>query len=198
MHLHYPHHRNQPRTAATRIQKLLSPPRQHESTKNRTWFSIFYTAATTFPHVSTLIHWAVLMPMHKTTIPGKDTLLNLRRMLILTPGTTADKVIGHDWFTSFFVINKYAISSAIALIETMVYSSIRRQTVSLFYPFLPALANLVSQSLLTLPDSPRSPSCTLPGHTAATSSLESIRTSSWTTRKLVLSRPLAISLASLP
>ncbi|TVY65747.1 hypothetical protein LSUE1_G006707 [Lachnellula suecica] len=109
MHLHYPHHRTAPRSMATRMQSFLSPPRQHESTKNRTWFSIFYTAATTFPHLATLIYWALLIPMHKTIIPGNE-------------------ITGHGWFREFFVVNKFAIASFIAFVEVFIFSSIRRQT----------------------------------------------------------------------
>ncbi|TVY50835.1 hypothetical protein LCER1_G005521 [Lachnellula cervina] len=107
MHLHYPHHRSGTQTASTRFQRFLSPPRQQESTKNKTWFSIFYFAAVTFPHVTTLIHWTILVPQDQVTIP-------------------ADKIFGEDWFRDFFVVNKYAIVSLISLIEVFVYSSIRR------------------------------------------------------------------------
>jgi hypothetical protein len=74
MHLYYPHHGSQPQTWKTRMQKFLSPPRQHTSTKNRTWFSIFYTAANTFPLVSAAIHWCVLVPTKHATIPGMSLL----------------------------------------------------------------------------------------------------------------------------
>lgn len=74
MHLHYPHHDRQTPSAATRFQKLLSPPREHPTTKNRTFFSIFYTAVVTWPHVVTLIYWAILTPKNKTAIPGMSAL----------------------------------------------------------------------------------------------------------------------------
>ncbi|TVY16801.1 hypothetical protein LARI1_G004512 [Lachnellula arida] len=106
MHLHYPHHRSGTQTASTRFQRFLSPPRQQESTKNKTWFSIFYFAAVTFPHLSTLIHWTILVPQNQATIPG----MQIRPI------------------PNFFVANKYAIVSLISLIEVFVYSSIRRPT----------------------------------------------------------------------
>ncbi|TVY32883.1 hypothetical protein LSUB1_G006696 [Lachnellula subtilissima] len=109
MHLHYPHHRNGTQTTATRFQRFLSPPRQHESTKNKTWFSIFYFAAVTFPHVTTLIYWTILVPQDQATIPR-------------------DKIFGHGRYTEFYVVNKYAAVSLIALTEVFVFSSIRRPT----------------------------------------------------------------------
>jgi len=70
MHLNYPHHASQNQSPSTRTQKFFSPPRQHPSTNNRTFFSIFYTAAVTFPLVVTFIYWAVLIPKHEAAIPG--------------------------------------------------------------------------------------------------------------------------------
>ena len=62
-------------------------------------------------------------------------------MLTVILDTPADEILGHGWFREFFVINKYAISSAVALIEVFIYSSIRRQTVSLPRPLPQAYAN---------------------------------------------------------
>lgn len=64
MHLHYPHHGNSASSHTTRLQAFFSPPRQHQSTKNRAFFSIFYTVAVVFPHVVTLVYWLILVP-HK-------------------------------------------------------------------------------------------------------------------------------------
>ncbi|KAH8766503.1 hypothetical protein F5882DRAFT_12103 [Hyaloscypha sp. PMI_1271] len=108
MHLYYPHHGSQPRTWKTRVQRFLSPPRQHSSTQNRTWFSIFYSAANTFPLVSAAMHWFVLVPTKHATIPG-------------------DHTFGHGWYTTFFVLDKYAICAAIAFFEVFFLSSIKRQ-----------------------------------------------------------------------
>ncbi|KAG0649618.1 hypothetical protein D0Z07_4049 [Hyphodiscus hymeniophilus] len=107
MHLYYPHSSTQTQTNSTRLQKMFSPPRQNPTTKNRTFFSIFYTAAVTYPHVVNFIYWAVLTPMHKTTIP-------------------VDKAFSSGSYTRFFILNKYAIGSATALMEVLVNSSIRR------------------------------------------------------------------------
>ncbi|KUJ07623.1 uncharacterized protein LY89DRAFT_660408 [Mollisia scopiformis] len=106
MHLHYPHHGSQEQTFATQVQKFLSPPRQHATTKNRTWFSIFYSAANAFPFTSTLIHWAVMIPSKKTSIP-------------------ADQIFNHGWHTTFFVLNKWGVSSLLSFIEVLFFSSIR-------------------------------------------------------------------------
>ncbi|KAF8857826.1 hypothetical protein BDZ45DRAFT_674440 [Acephala macrosclerotiorum] len=106
MHLHYPHHGSQTQSASTRVQRFLSPPRQHASTKNKTWFSIYYSAANSFPYTSLLIHWAILVPKNKTTIP-------------------ADQIFKHGWFTTFFVLNKFGVSALVGFIEVLFFSSIR-------------------------------------------------------------------------
>ncbi|TVY36166.1 hypothetical protein LOCC1_G005460 [Lachnellula occidentalis] len=124
MHLHYPHHRNGPQNASTRVQRFLSPPRQQESTKNKTWFSVFYYAALTFPHLTTLIHWAISVPMNQTAIP-------------------ANAILGNGRYADFFVITKYAIVSLVALLEVFVYSSIRRPT-----PPTPQIAGISLLALL--------------------------------------------------
>ncbi|KAF4626493.1 hypothetical protein G7Y89_g11665 [Cudoniella acicularis] len=105
MHLHYPHHGNRSESTSTLVQRFFSPPRQ--STNNRECFSIFYYAASSLPHVATLIHWIVLIPNKKTTIP-------------------ADQIFGHGWFQVFFVFNKFCINSIIALVEIFFFSSIKR------------------------------------------------------------------------
>jgi hypothetical protein len=85
MHLHYPHHGSQPRSAATNFQKLMSPPRQHNSSGNKHWFSIFYYAANTFPLVSAFIHWVILVPKGKSTIPGRSFFMFLLTSANLIP-----------------------------------------------------------------------------------------------------------------
>ncbi|KAH6718614.1 hypothetical protein DL95DRAFT_461681 [Leptodontidium sp. 2 PMI_412] len=123
MHLHYPHHSTSTPSNATRIQKMLSPPRQNPTTKNRTWFSIFYTVAQTWPHVSAFIHWAILVPKGRASIP-------------------VDQTFGHGQFTTFYVITKYGVSSIVALIEVIFYSSIKCQ--------FPIPAHVIGLSILTL------------------------------------------------
>ncbi|PVH77565.1 hypothetical protein DL98DRAFT_561515 [Cadophora sp. DSE1049] len=123
MHLHYPHHSTSTPTNATRVQKILSPPRQNPNTKNRTWFSIFYTLAQTWPHVSTFVHWAILVPKGRATVPGNET-------------------FGHGDFKTFYVLSKYGVSSIIALVEVIFYSSIKRQ--------FPIPAHIVGLSILSM------------------------------------------------
>ncbi|KAH8652690.1 hypothetical protein BGZ60DRAFT_436275 [Tricladium varicosporioides] len=108
MHLHYPHHGSQnASTASARMQRFFSPPRQHNSTNNRTWFSIFYYAANSFPHLVTAIYWLILVPQEQTTIP-------------------ADQIFGHGKLGEFFIMNKFGVSSFIALVEIFAFSSIKR------------------------------------------------------------------------
>jgi hypothetical protein len=43
----------------------------------------------------------------------------------------ADHTFGHGWYTTFFVLDKYAICAAIAIFEVFFLSSIKRQEVSI-------------------------------------------------------------------
>ncbi|KAL3420937.1 hypothetical protein PVAG01_07382 [Phlyctema vagabunda] len=124
MHLYYPHHASQPQSATTSFQKLLSPPRTHFDTHNRDFFSIFYTAAVVLPHVITLVFWAVLIPEKHADYPVSE-------------------LFTHGWYRGFWVLNKYAINSLLALVEVVALSSIRRQTPVWAHIFaLVVLANL--------------------------------------------------------
>ena len=62
MHLHYPHHGSSASSHATRLKAFFSPPRQHHLTKNRAFFSLFYTVVVVFPQVVTLVYWLILVP----------------------------------------------------------------------------------------------------------------------------------------
>lgn len=69
MHLYYPYHGGQAQTAATRVQRLFSPPHTHPTSNSRAFFSISYTAAISLPHAVTLIHWMIEVPHHPE--PGR-------------------------------------------------------------------------------------------------------------------------------
>jgi hypothetical protein len=122
MHLHYPHH------GCDDFKKLLSPPRQCATSKKRVFFSIFYTAAVTYPHVITLVYWLILVPHQH----NEGTLPFLLKGLAIFHSHTCvvDDVFGHGWFRTFLTINTFVINSLIALIEVLFLSSIRRQEVS--------------------------------------------------------------------
>jgi hypothetical protein len=134
MHLHYPHHGSQEQTVAKVFQRMLSPPRQNSTTQNRTWFSIFYSAANAFPFTSILIHWAVMIPTHKTSIPGRSPQLQNSVHADVKPA--ADQIFNHGWHTSFFVLNKWGVSGLIAIIENLFFSSIRCPEVSIVQQLL--------------------------------------------------------------
>jgi len=108
MHLYYPHHSNGEQTIMTRIQRFFSPPKQNPKTKNRAFFSIFYTAAQSFPHVATAIQWAVLVPMNRSVDHPHE-------------------IFKHGWIKGFYYVNKYGVNSLLALIEVFFLSSIRQQ-----------------------------------------------------------------------
>lgn len=129
MHLHYPHHGSQTQSASTRVQRFFSPPRQRNATNNRAFFSIFYYAVNSFPHVVTAIHWAILIPRKESQIPGLQTPAECPINTLLT-SCTVDEIFGHGWLVRFFVLNKYAVNSIIALFEIFFFSSIKRADVS--------------------------------------------------------------------
>ncbi|RKF76778.1 hypothetical protein GcM1_224022 [Golovinomyces cichoracearum] len=68
MHLYVPYNRNQAFSAAERVKRLLSPPAQSPRSRQSIGFSIFYTAANTFPYVSAVIFWAVLVPSGRSFV----------------------------------------------------------------------------------------------------------------------------------
>lgn len=74
----------------------------------RTAFSIFYTAAVTFPFVVSLVYWMILYPA--TPVP-KDASLFV-------------KILHY-----FILVNKNAVNSAFSLMEIMLLSSVRKQKV---------------------------------------------------------------------
>ncbi|KAG9232222.1 hypothetical protein BJ875DRAFT_515129 [Amylocarpus encephaloides] len=104
MHLHYPHHGSQTQNSSTRMQKFFSPPRQSKSS-NKVWFSIFYYAVNSLPHVATGIYWFILVPKGQSTIPG-------------------DQTFGHGWLREFYVTSKFGVNSIVALMEIAVWAHI--------------------------------------------------------------------------
>lgn len=62
MHLSHPHLPLEEENVLHKIRRVFSPPRQNPTTKNRYFFSLFYTAIVTYPHVVTLVYWAILVP----------------------------------------------------------------------------------------------------------------------------------------
>ena len=128
MHLHYPHHGSQTQNSSTRMQKFFSPPRQSQSSNNRAWFSIFYYAVNSLPHVATGIYWFILVPKGHSTIPGIFTYRNSEDNHWLTiPG---NQTFGHGWLREFYVTSKFGVNSFVALIEIIFFSSIKRADAS--------------------------------------------------------------------
>ncbi|KAM3075787.1 hypothetical protein ACMFMG_007914 [Clarireedia jacksonii] len=110
MHLYYPHHDNNSSSMSTCLERFLSPPRSNSNTKNKFFFSVFYFAVVTFPHIVTLIYWAVLVPKHKTDLSGEPN----------------DDIFGNGWFCRYYISTKYGINSFIAIFELFFLSSIKR------------------------------------------------------------------------
>ncbi|PQE32217.1 FAR-17a AIG1 protein [Rutstroemia sp. NJR-2017a WRK4] len=106
MHLYYPHHDNN----STFCERFFSPPRSNGNTKNKYFFSVFYYLIVTFPHIVTIIYWAILVPRSKTELSGE----------------TGEIIVGNWWYCKFYIVAKYGINSFIALFELFYLSSIKR------------------------------------------------------------------------
>ncbi|TQS35031.1 hypothetical protein Golomagni_04560 [Golovinomyces magnicellulatus] len=106
MHLYVPYKRNQASSAAESVKRFLSPPAHNPRSTQSIGFSIFYTAANTFPYVSTFIFWAVLVPSGRSFIsPLYDQKLSVQ----------------------LFIISYSVISCLISYVEVFFLNCVRRQ-----------------------------------------------------------------------
>lgn len=122
MHLQYPHH------GSDGFKKHLSPPRLSATSINRVFFSIFYTVATTCPHIVVLVYWSILVPHEYNE--GAFPPLPKKLMGLYSHTVLGDEFLGRGWLQVFVTVNAFGINSVIALIEILFLSSIRRQKVS--------------------------------------------------------------------
>ena len=105
-HLFWPRYREDSDDGLlTRVKNIFSIPRTTAfNSKNRLAFSIFYTCATTFPYVVTFLYW-----------------------FVLNDGTGCIFKLGP--IQAMMHVNMYGIGAVIALVETMILSSVRKQQV---------------------------------------------------------------------
>jgi hypothetical protein len=132
MHLYYPHHDNN----STWCERFFSPPRSNCNTNNKYFFSVFYFVIVTFPHIVTLIYWAILVPKQKTELSGEPGMSNptLRLIYIIFNLSPGNVILDNGWFCKYYIATKYGINSLIAFFELFYLSSIKRPDVSLSYP----------------------------------------------------------------
>ena len=83
----------------------------------RMLFSLFYTAAVTFPFVDTLVHWLVLQNFRFENLPCLNILVD--------HGHAFDGTLEK----AFILVNINAINSLVALFEILILSSVRKQMV---------------------------------------------------------------------
>jgi len=115
-----------------RMQKAFSIPSDTDvASKKRIAFSLFYTAAVTFPFVVTIASWSFLNPLSSSVGP---------------PFWPTPVIL-------FIIVNFNVVNSAIALLEVMTLSSVHKQKVKTLYK--PRnIANLFSRWLYHSRSSP--------------------------------------------
>ncbi|MCJ1385627.1 hypothetical protein MMC17_008750 [Xylographa soralifera] len=103
-HLFWPRYREDSDDGLlTRLKNIFSIPRTTAfNAKNRLAFSVFYTCVTTFPYVVTFLYW-----------------------FVLNDGT--GHVFESGPIQAMMHVNMYGIGATIALVETMILSSVRKQ-----------------------------------------------------------------------
>ncbi|KAK4228604.1 hypothetical protein QBC38DRAFT_361521 [Podospora fimiseda] len=104
------------------IIKKLSPPVQTPQSRNRFYFSIFYTIVHVFVIMNCVIYWALLVPLGYGKFPGgKD------KGGESVSTSSAETFFGDYWFQPFCLINLYCVTGLIAIFELLILSSIKRQ-----------------------------------------------------------------------
>lgn len=112
---------------ATKLKKFFS----HPTGECAFLFSLFYTAAVSFPHVVVLVYWTILVPARD--IDGECSRFlcaNSRPWLHADNHATVDDLFSHDSLQTFAVLNLYFLGALIALFELFFLSSVRRPGVS--------------------------------------------------------------------
>ncbi|KAK8079009.1 hypothetical protein PG994_002816 [Apiospora phragmitis] len=128
------------------INAFLPPSRtRYGGYNHRFWFSLFYTVSHVFTFMNTIIYWAVLVPAgHGGFEPPKAP----HRHPHAPDNST---VAGYDPHKGLFeeghlkaysIINLWSITSVIALLEILLFNSIRRQTPIVGHVAGTALASL--------------------------------------------------------
>lgn len=138
MHLHHPHLERHEDSFSTTIYRLLSPPRNNPTTKNRTWFSIYYMAVNTFPWVAAAVYWGFLLPMKKSPIDASVFSahkphvphFHFNSTLPVPDTIPIEDLFNYGWFPPFIIFNRYLIAPILTVVEVFLFSSIKRSTVS--------------------------------------------------------------------
>lgn len=122
----------------------MSPPEQTITSRNRFYFSLYYTVSHVFTFINTFIFLAVIVPKGHGDLPrdrqrggGGDDAGSLEGMFqsrsdtLLKSALTrlAGDFFGHGWFEPFCVLNLWGYTSLLALFEIMSLNSIKRQMV---------------------------------------------------------------------
>ncbi|KAK8062464.1 hypothetical protein PG997_014561 [Apiospora hydei] len=112
-----------------KIINLLLPPSRNRY-GNHThpfWFSMFYTVSHVFTFMNTIIYWAVLVPAGHGGFEPPNALI-VTPMRLITQRLLDKGLFEEGHLKAFSIINVWSITSAIAVLEILVFNSIRRQT----------------------------------------------------------------------
>ncbi|KAK3935571.1 hypothetical protein QBC46DRAFT_358152 [Diplogelasinospora grovesii] len=117
-HLYYPDVDQEDRRWEYMVLRLMSPPFQTLRSRNRLYFSLFYTAVHVFVFTNALLYWGVAVPLGHGHFPGgSDPAI----------WATNGDLFGDGWFAPFCIINLYGVTAFIAFLEITIFNSIKRQ-----------------------------------------------------------------------
>lgn len=123
------------RSLWSRLKAFFRVPRTTDpKAKDYLLFSIFYTAAVTFPFVVTIVFWLILVPSEPmgNNIGGMIARgLDLERFAARPPveGGAEGDPFRDGALKAFVLVNVNALNTVIALLEILVLSSVRKQKV---------------------------------------------------------------------
>ncbi|KAK1774903.1 hypothetical protein QBC45DRAFT_336532 [Copromyces sp. CBS 386.78] len=124
-HLYYPDLDEEDNTWETALLRKMSPPEQTITSRNRFYFSLYYTVSHVFAFMNIFIFWAFVVPKGHGDLPrdrqrggGGDDAGSLE---------DGGGFFGHGWFEPFCVLNLWGYTALLALFEILLLNSIKRQ-----------------------------------------------------------------------
>ncbi|ESA42927.1 hypothetical protein GE21DRAFT_5982 [Neurospora crassa] len=122
-HLYYPDIDEEHNTWESVLLRKMSPPEQTITSRNRLYFSLYYTVSHVFAFMNTFIFWAFVVPKGHGELPKERQ----RGSGDDAGSLEAGDFFSHGWFEPFCVLNLWGYTSLLALFEIMFLNSIKRQ-----------------------------------------------------------------------